>query len=155
MPPRGGRYGRVGGRRPVRDTRPSTQKITFDRRAVPRPPTPVQLVGPGTPGAPNAPGSQADRWELICRDGWEWRQVAPGKVAVRVASLNAEQAQTVQEWLQRVKDPAFWWAASRELHSPGSSPEVADALARAPWLVEVLPVLLEASTEGAPPPPPA
>ena len=152
MPPRGGRSGRSGGRygvrRPAREARTSS-RIAFERRAVARPASPVQLVALGAPGAP------ADRWELICRDGWEWRQVAPGKVAVRVASLSAEQAQAVQEWLERLKDPAFWWATSRELHSPGSAPEVADALARAPWLAAVLPVLLEASTEGAPPPPPS
>ena len=100
-------------------------------------------------------GAESDRWELICRDGWEWRQVSPGKVAVRVAALTGEQAHMVQEWVLRLKEPAFWWATSRELTSPGSSPEVGDALARAPWLVRVLPVLLEASTEGAPPPPPA
>jgi hypothetical protein len=92
---------------------------------------------------------------LICRDGWEWRQLSPGKVAVRVAALSGDQAQAVMEWIDRLKNPAFWWATNRELLSPGTSPEVGDALARAPWLTEVLPVLLEASTEGAPPPPPA
>jgi hypothetical protein len=129
-----------------------TPQIKFDRREIARPAASVQLVGPGAPGTPGAAG---DRWELICRDGWEWRQVSPGKVAVRVAWLSGEQALAVQEWLQRLKDPAFWWATSQELHSPGSSAEVGDALARAPWLAQVLPVLLEASTEGAPPPPPA
>ena len=151
MPPRGGRsrsYGRFGSRRPARDSHASAQ-IKFERRAVTRPASSVQLIA-----AAHA-GGGTERYELICRDGWEWRQLSPGMVAVRVATLDADQAQIVEEWLQRLRDPAFWWATSHELTSPGSSSEVGDALARTPWLAQVLPVVLEASTDGAPPPPPS
>jgi hypothetical protein len=99
----------------------------------------------------NAAGEQ---WELICRDGWEWQRAAGQQVMVRTATLSADQAMVVREWIERIKDPAAWWAVSRELHSPDSSPEVAQALALAPWLAQVFPLLLEASTEGSPPPPP-
>jgi hypothetical protein len=71
-----------------------------------------------------------------------------------VATLSADQATVVGDWIERIKDPAVWWAVSRELQAPDSAPEVAAALAAYPWLTEVLPVLLEASTEGSPPPPP-
>ncbi len=74
---------------------------------------------------------------------------------VRVVTLTAEQARIVQDWLERIRDPAVWWAVSRELQAPESAPEVAQALRASPWLAQVLPVLLEASTEGSPPPPPA
>jgi hypothetical protein len=148
VPPRYGRNSRSRQfRRPARDSRPSS-RIQFDRRTVPQPASSVVLTGLG------APGSASERWELMCRDGWDWRQVTPGHVAVRIATLSADQALVVNDWLQRLKEPAFWWATSRELHSPGTSTDVADALSQAPWLAEVLPVLLEASTEGAPPPPP-
>ena len=38
--------------------------------------------------------------------------------------------------------------------TPESSPTVAPALAQHPWLNSVLPAVLDASTDGAPPPPP-
>jgi hypothetical protein len=100
-------------------------------------------------------GAEAGPWELIIRDGWEWQRSGAGQVVVRVATLSADQAEVVQGWIERIKTPAVWWAVSREIHSPGGSPEVAGALATDPWLAQVLPPLLEASTEGAPPPPPA
>ncbi len=115
---------------------------------MPRPASPAVLAALG--GA----GGATDRWELICRDGWDWNEVKPGEVAVRVATLSADQAMVVQDWLQRLKQPTVWWAISRELNAEGSSPEVSAAIAGNPWLAQVLPVLLEASTEGAPPPPP-
>jgi hypothetical protein len=147
VPPRGGRYGRQFRRPAARDTRTS-DRIQFERRTVPRPAAPAVLVAVG------GGGGATDRWELVCRDGWEWREVKPGQVAVRVAPLSADQAQVVQDWLTRLKQPTVWWAVSRELNSEGSSPEVGQAMAANPWLSQVLPVLLEASTEGAPPPPP-
>lgn len=100
------------------------------------------------------PGEFGEQWELVCRDGWEWQHQGPNQVVVRVVTLTADQAAVVQHWLERIKDPAAWWAVSRELHSPGGSTEVANAIATNPWLEQVFPVLLEASTEGAPPPPP-
>ena len=103
----------------------------------------------------NPMGGADEPWELQCRDGWEWQSGGPGKVVVRVATLSTEQALIVQDWLRRIRDPAVWWAVSGELHSPDSAPEVAQALRTSPWLAQVLPVLLEASTEGSPPPPPA
>ncbi|MDQ3700543.1 MAG: hypothetical protein M3442_06430 [Chloroflexota bacterium] len=123
--------------------------MQFVKRTVPMPDAPLMLraLAPnGTAGAP---------WELICRDGWEWQRPGPGQVVVRVAALSDDQAQVVQEWIERIKDPGMWWAVSRELHSPGGSPEVSSTLAAYPWLEQVFPVLLEASTEGAPPPPPS
>lgn len=111
-------------------------------------------AGPVTLTEVTGPDGPTGRWELICRDGWEWRHSGPGQVIVRVAALSADQAVVVQDWIERIKDPAVWWAVSRELQAPESEPEVYQALAAAPWLSQVLPVLLEASTEGAPPPPP-
>ena len=103
----------------------------------------------GTAGTPD------EQWELQCREGWEGRQSgAPDQGLVRVATLTPLQAQMVQGWLERIKDPAQWWAVSRELQSPDSAPEVARELRAAPWLTELLPALLEASTDGSPPPPP-
>ena len=147
MPPRYGRRSRPTRRPATRETR-AASRLVFDRRTVPQPAASVRLTGLGPPG------TTPEQWELVCRDGWEWRQVSPGQVAVRVATLSADQALVVHDWLERLKDPGYWWATSRELHTPGTAPEVAEALARAPWLNEVLPVLLEASTDGAPPPPP-
>jgi hypothetical protein len=135
---------------PGRDTR-AAGRIAFVRRVMPQPPTSIVLTGLGPAG------TSPERWELQCRDGWEWRFEAPGQALVRVAALTAEQALVVNDWLQRIKSPAIWWAVSRELNSPGSAPEagdVAEALRAYPWLGDVLPVLLEASTDGAPPPPP-
>ncbi len=151
MPPRHGRY-RPPPRRPTqRESRPSTQ-VQFIRRAVPLPSAPIvlRMVAP----APDADEPAGEQWELTCRDGWEWRFTEGNRVLVRVAQVSAEQAQIIQDWIQRIQDPAVWWAVSRELHSPDSSPDVARALRASPWLTQVLPVLLEASTEGAPPPPP-
>jgi hypothetical protein len=125
-------------------------RVAFERRTVPRPERPLtlRLLGPGGPGGPG------ERWELVCRDGWEWRAGGPGVVAVRVATLDATRAAVVGPWIERIKDPAVWWAVSRELQAPDSAPEVATALRGDAWLAGVLPLLLEASTEGTPPPPP-
>jgi hypothetical protein len=122
-------------------------RVAFERRAVPRPEWPLVLrsLGPVGPG---------ERWELICRDGWEWRSGGPGLVAVRVATLDGARAAVVGDWIERIKEPAVWWAVSRELQAPDSAPDVAAALRADAWLTGVLPVLLEASTEGSPPPPP-
>ena len=103
-----------------------------------------------------------ERWELICRDGWDWQPApaakgsenGPPNVWVRTAILNAEQAAVLRQWLDRIGDPATWWAVSRALQTPESAPNVAPALREHPWLNAVLPVVLEASTTGAPPPPP-
>jgi hypothetical protein len=130
--------------------RRSADRFSFERRTVPKPPAPITLRPLGPAGG-NGPD---ERWELICRDGWEWQSGGPGLVAVRVATLSGDQATVVGDWIERIKDPAVWWAVSRELQAPDSAPEVAAALAAYPWLTEVLPVLLEASTEGSPPPPP-
>ncbi len=165
MPPRRGRF-----RRPPpshsarRDTR-SAGRVALVRRAIPQPESPL-ILRPRPTAAPTpeddhheANGSlegEAESWELICRDGWEWQPGGPsgsGLVYVRVAELSPVQAQVVAEWVERIKTPAIWWAVSRELLAPGSSPEVARAIQMDPWLTEVLPLLLEASTEGAPPPP--
>ena len=138
---------------PARDVR-AAGRIAFVRRVVPLPATSIMLTGLGSAG------TSPERWELQCRDGWKWRFPAPDKVMVRVAALTAEQALVVHDWLQRIKSPATWWAVSRELQAPGSAPEVGDvaevaaALRADPWLGDVLPALLEASTDGAPPPPP-
>jgi hypothetical protein len=123
--------------------------VQFERRTVPRPQSSIVL----RPLDPDAPDSAP--WELVCRDGWEWRNSgAPGQVIVRVATLGSHQALVLQDWIERIKEPAVWWAVSRELQSPGVSPEVSATLAAEPWLNQVLPVVLEASTEGVPPPPP-
>ncbi|HEX2032818.1 MAG TPA: hypothetical protein VHS99_01415 [Chloroflexota bacterium] len=124
--------------------------MTFARRTVPLPPASLQLRPLGSA----QPGGLDEQWELMCRDGWDWQQSGPNQVLVRVAILSSDQAAIVQEWIERIKDPAVWWAVSRELHSPGGSSEVSDVLSAEPWLEQVFPVLLEASTEGAPPPPP-
>ena len=107
------------------------------------------------------PGA-VERWELICRDGWEWRQAPTPSgsnergplVWVRVASLRVDQAQVIGQWIERIRDPAAWWEVSRALQTPESAPTVQQALIAHPWLREVLPAVLEASTDGAPPPPP-
>lgn len=122
--------------------------MQFVKRTVPMPDSPLTLRAHGAMPPAGTP------WELVCRDGWEWQRSGPGQVVVRVAALTDDQAQVVQEWIERIKDPGVWWAVSRELHSPGGSPEVSSTLAAYPWLEQVFPVLLEASTEGAPPPPP-
>jgi hypothetical protein len=122
-------------------------RVTFERRDVPQPDGSLTLrsLGPMGPG---------ERWELVCRDGWEWRKGGPGLVTVRVATLDATRAAVVGDWIERIKEPAVWWAVSRELQAPDSAPAVAAALRTDGWLTEVLPVLLEASVEGSPPPPP-
>lgn len=118
---------------------------------MPKPASSVMLrqLGSEDGNDPNSP------WELICRDGWEWRTSGPGQVAARVAVLSSVQAPVVAEWIEKLRDPATWWAVSRELAAADSSPDVSAALRMSPWLSQVLPVLLEASVEGAPPPPPA
>jgi len=122
-------------------------KVAFTRRTVPMPQSSIMLRGGDGPDGSNGP------WELICRDGWEWRREGAG-VIVRVATLTPDQASVVSEWIDRIKSPAMWWAVTQELQSPESSVEVGRALDAYPWLSGVLPVLLEASTDGAPPPPP-
>lgn len=101
----------------------------------------------------NGGSEESPHWELVCRDGWEWRRSAQGQYAARAASLTALQAPVVQEWIENLRDPAVWWAVSRELSTPNSSPEVAEVLRTSPWLTQVFPVLLEACVDGAPPPP--
>ncbi len=134
-------------RRNAGPDRRAAGRIAFERRTIPQPDSSLALHSLGPPG----PGEQ---WELVCRDGWEWQSPAAGRVVVRVATLSADQAAVVGDWIERIKDPAVWWAVSRELQAPDSAPEVAAALATSPWLSGVLPVVLEASTEGSPPPPP-
>jgi hypothetical protein len=153
MPPRRGRFSRPPPRRAFSRDSGGRGRIAFVRRAVPLPAHPLALR-PLASGAAEE-SAAADRWELVCRDGWEWQRRDGDLVLVRVATLTADQAAVVQDWIERIKRPAAWWAVSRELHSPGTSPEVGRALAEAPWLAEVLPALLEASCEGAPPPPDA
>ena len=130
--------------------------IELQRRAVPQPPSPTTLR------AAVADGDGVERWELICRDGWDW-QPAPAVagapagaplVWVRAADLNPDQAAVIGHWIERIRDPAAWWEVSRALQTPESAPVVAQALEANPWLRGVLPVVLEASTDGAPPPPP-
>ena len=127
--------------------------IALQRQAVPQPESPatLRIASHSDDGGP-------ERWELICRDGWDWQR-APGAgspmVWVRRAVLSPEQATVVGHWMEQIRDPASWWQVSRALQTPESAPQVAQALAAHPWLREVLPVVLEASTEGAPPPPPA
>ena len=132
--------------KPTREMRKSG-RVAFERRAVPRPDAPVLLRALG------AAGTAGERWELQCRDGWEWRERGAGLVLVRVATFSPDQALVVRGWLERIKTPTVWWAVSRELQSPDSAPDVAQALRAAPWLAQVLPVLLEASSEGIPPRP--
>jgi hypothetical protein len=122
-------------------------RVAFERRAVPRPAAPVLFRALGTAG------TSSEQWELQCRDGWDWRDNGAGRVLVRVATFSPDRALVVQGWLERIKTPAVWWAVSRELQSPDSAPDVAQALRAAPWLAQVLPVLLEASVEGIPPRP--
>jgi hypothetical protein len=119
-------------------------RVTFERRAIPRPAASVMLRPSGASG---------EQWELQCRDGWDWRSNGAGLVLVRVATFSPDRALIVQGWLERIKSPAVWWAVSRELHSPDSAPDVAQALRVFPWLAEVLPVVLEASMDGTPPQP--
>lgn len=132
--------------RPTKATR-KAGRVAFERRAIPRPVAPVMLHASGTAGTAD------EQWELQCRDGWDWRSNGAGLVLVRVATFSPDQALVVQGWVERLKSPATWWAVNRELQLPDSTPDVAQALRATPWLKEVLPVLLEASTEGSPPPP--
>jgi hypothetical protein len=121
---------------------------------MPQPAMPTSLQM--TP-ARDGDGDSPERWELICRDGWEWQraQVAgTPMVWVRAATLNADQASVVRHWIERIRDPRVWWEVSRAMQTPESAPVVAQALQANPWLGTILPVVLEASTEGAPPPPP-
>ena len=122
-------------------------RVAFERRAIPRPDASVVLRPIDTAG------TGSEHWELQCRDGWDWRSTGAGLVLVRVATFSADRALILQGWLERIKSPAVWWAVSRELQSPDSSPEVAQALRASPWLGEVLPVILEASMDGIPPQP--
>ncbi len=119
-------------------------KITFAKRSVPKPDASVTLLPLGTDGT---------QWELVVRDGWEWQPAANGLVQARTLVLNEAQATVVREWIDKIRHPGTWWAVSRELNALDSSPEVAAALRAAPWLGKILPVLLEASMDGAPPPP--
>ena len=126
----------------------SAPKMTFARRKMPRPTESVILRPLGEAGR-----GGVSEWELVCRDGWEWRSEGDGMVVARSMTLNEMQAQVVRQWIEKIRVPATWWAVSRELNAQDSSPEVAAALRAAPWLEQVLPVLLEASVDGAPPPP--
>lgn len=136
-----------------RDSRAGILKM--QRAAVPHPGESMSLrPAPQTDGGP-------ERWELICRDGWDWQpapapQNAGGRptVWVRTATLTAEQAAIVRQWLDRIGDPATWWSVSRALQTPESAPNVAAAFREHPWLQAIMPAVLEASTDGAPPPPP-
>jgi hypothetical protein len=125
-------------------------KLTFAKRSVPLPAASVTLL---PLGAENGAGGQVGQWELVCRDGWEWQRAANGLVQARTLTLNDAQATVVREWIEKIRHPGTWWAVSRELNALDSSPEVAAALRAAPWLGKILPVLLEASVDGAPPPP--
>ena len=148
---------RPGPRRDAQDARGSHGML--QRQAVPQPPSPTTLRLAG-----GAEDGGIERWELICRDGWEWQRApapngapgAPGAplVWVRRAVLSPDQASVVGQWIERIRDPASWWQVSRALQTPEGAPAVAQAIAANPWLQEVLPAVLEASTEGAPPPPP-
>ena len=150
MPPR-----RNFRRPPPRRTGPDRRdagKISFERRSIPQPPNSITLQALGPADFRLGLRSVGDSSR---RDGWEWRASGPGQVAVRVATLNAEQAAVVEEWIDRIKDPAVWWAVSLRTAVAGQRLQRRRALAAAPWLTAVLPVVLEASTEGSPPPPPA
>ncbi len=108
---------------------------------------------PQPPASVTLEESGSDGWLLVCRDGWDWQPAGPGQVVVRAATLSPDQGETVRVWIDKLRDPAVWWSVSREINNADSSPEVADAMRRAPWLAQVLPILLEASVDGAPPPP--
>lgn len=130
----------------AKETRKSG-RVAFERRIIPHPGAPVIFNRLG------APGTSGEQWELQCRDGWDWRSTGGGLVMVRVATFGPDRAPVVQGWVERIKSASVWWAVSRELQSPESAPEVAQALRASPWLAEVFPVLLEASMEGSPPRP--
>jgi hypothetical protein len=153
MPPRRGRsrppFRRPGGTRP---TGQSSGRIQFTRRNVPLSHASIVLQPVGSVGDVS---EVVQQWELVCRDGWEWRRTGQSQVAARVAVISGMQAPVVREWIERLRDPEVWWAVSRELAAPESSPHVAAALRTSPWLAQVFPVLLEASVDGSPPPPTA
>lgn len=138
-------------------TDPRTGGVPLLRRAVPQPEMSTSLRV-----LPQAMDGAMERWELICRDGWDWQRAptpAGGSngaplVWVRAATLNPDQAQVVGHWLERIRNPAVWWEVSRAMQTPESAPTVAQAMQAHPWLRDILAVVLEASTEGAPPPPP-
>ena len=136
---------------------PRAGGVPLLRRAVPQPDTSTSLRA-----LPTGPEGGMERWELICRDGWDWQKAptppgggsGPPMVWVRAAILNPDQAQVVGHWLSRIRDSAVWWEVSRAMQTPESAPTVAQAMQTHPWLRDILAVMLEASTEGAPPPPP-
>jgi hypothetical protein len=145
--------------------------LTLQRQAMPQPEFATTLRLSGGPGDADAAGGMPERWELICRDGWEWQRAPSASGAsggagtgasssarplvwVRRAQLTPDQAAVVGQWIERIRDPAAWWQVSRALQTPESAPDVAREIAANPWLQEVLPAVLEASTDGAPPPPP-
>ena len=132
--------------KPTKEMRKSG-RVAFERRSIPLPSAPVVLSRFGVAGTSD------EQWQLQCREGWDWRSGGAGLVMVRVATFSPDRAQILQDWLERIKTPSVWWAVSRELQSPDSAPEVAQALRAAPWLAQVFPVLLEASVEGVPPRP--
>ena len=145
---------RPGQRGERADGRGGVGGVTLRRLAVPQPasPTTLRAAGGGNDGEP-------ERWELTCRDGWEWQRAPDAggvpRVWVRRAILNPDQAYVVGQWIEQIRDPASWWQVSRALQTPESAPTVAQQIAVNPWLRDVLPAILEASTDGAPPPPPA
>jgi hypothetical protein len=133
----------------------------MQRSAVPQPDEPMTLrLVPSEGGL--------ERWELICRDGWDWQRAPAPQGAsngsasngnrplvwVRTAILTADQAAIMRQWLARISDPATWWDVSRALQTPEGSATFGPVLRDNPWLNVILPAVLEASTEGAPPPPP-
>lgn len=142
-------------RRPIHRPGPPrvrTPAVAWRRAAVAGPVSRIELreTTPWSDGERPAQGV----WELVVREGWEWTRDAAGHYRVRVATLTDAQADVVREWLELLTAPATWWAVNRELAMPDSEPQVAAALAAHPWLTGMLAGLLEASTEGAPPPPP-
>ena len=152
---------RPGQRRDAQDSRASG--VSLQRQAMPQPHAPTVLRA-----AMGAEPGGMERWELICRDGWEWQRApapsggangAAGATApmvwVRRAVLSPDQAAVVGQFIERIRDPAAWWEVSRALQTPEGAPAVSQTIAQHPWLRDVLPAVLEASSEGAPPPPPA
>lgn len=135
--------------------------VVLERRVMPQPESSTSLR------ALLSSGEGGERWELICRDGWEWQRASSGAagaagtpaggrplVWVRSATLSADQAAIVRDWIERIRTPAVWWEVSRALQTPEGSATVSRALDANPWLRDVLLTILEASAEGAPPPPP-
>ena len=134
---------------------PRAGGVPLVRRAIPQPDQPTVLRP-----LPSPMEGGMERWELICRDGWDWSPAptpaggGPRLVWARTATLTPDQAQVVSHWLSRIRQPSSWWEVSRALQTPESAPEVAQAMQTHPWLRDIFATLLESSTEGAPPPPP-